>query len=116
MAKLPAANADGNFIIGPTHTPAAEMTVQTGVPQGTVFEFTMESTDSKIYPGIVREAETFGTADPNDPAKMIVTTSHPAPYTRQGGGVCSEAVCGGDGGAVYRGRGWAGPGAVYGAR
>ena len=75
--------ADGNFILGPTHNPAPEMTVQEGVPQGTVFNFTMESADSKIYPGIAREPGTFGTADPNDPAKLIVTTSHPAPYTRR---------------------------------
>jgi enterochelin esterase family protein len=75
--------ADGNFILGPTHNPAPEMTVQEGVPQGTVFNFTMESTDSKIYPGIAREAGTFGTADANDPAKLIVTTSHAAPYTRK---------------------------------
>src|SRR6478672_12329269 len=42
-------NVDGNFILGPTHTAAPEMTVQEGVPQGTVYNFTMESTDSKIY-------------------------------------------------------------------
>jgi enterochelin esterase-like enzyme len=59
------------------------MSVQEGVPQGAVFNFTMNSSDSKIYPGIAREAGTFGTADPNDPAKMIVTTSHAAPYTRR---------------------------------
>jgi len=77
------ANADGNFILGPTHPPALEMTVQEGVPQGTVFNFTMESATSKIYPGIAREPNTLGTADPADPAKMVVTTSHPAPYTRR---------------------------------
>ena len=33
----PPANVDGNFIIGPTHNPAPEMTVQEGVPQGTIF-------------------------------------------------------------------------------
>lgn len=76
------ADADGNFIIGPTHTPAPEMTVQPDVPQGTVYEFTMSSTDSKIYPGITRDPGTFGTPDPSDPSKLIVTTSHPAPYTR----------------------------------
>ncbi|MGA7235821.1 MAG: alpha/beta hydrolase-fold protein [Bryobacteraceae bacterium] len=75
--------ADGNFILGPTHSPAPEMTVQEGVPQGTVYNFTMESTDSKIYPGIAREPGTFGTPDPSDPAKLIVTTSHPAAYTRK---------------------------------
>lgn len=79
----PPANADGNFIIGPTHNPASEMSVQSGVPQGTVSEFIMNSADSKIYPGIARDPGTFGTPDPNDPAKLLVTTSHPAPYTRR---------------------------------
>jgi enterochelin esterase-like enzyme len=74
---------DGNFILGPTHNPAPEMIVQEGVPQGEVFTLTMESADSKIYPGIAREPNTFGTADPTDPAKLVVTTSHPAPYTRR---------------------------------
>jgi enterochelin esterase family protein len=77
------AKEDGNFILGPTHNRAPEMTAQEGVPQGEVFTFTMESADSKIYPGIAREANTFGQADPTDPAKMVVTTSHPAPYTRR---------------------------------
>jgi enterochelin esterase family protein len=77
------ANADGNFIIGPTHNPAPETTVQEGVPQGILSEFIMNSGDSKIYPGIAREPNTFGTVDPTDPGKLIVTTSHPAPYTRR---------------------------------
>lgn len=76
-------DADGNFILGPTHAPAPEMTVRDDVPHGTVSEFTMSSAESRIYPGIAREPETFGTPDPADPAKMIVTTSHPAPYTRR---------------------------------
>jgi enterochelin esterase-like enzyme len=77
------ATADGNFILGPTHNPAPEMTAHEGVPQGSVFTFTMESSASKIYPGIAREPNTFGQPDPADPAKLIVTASHPAPYTRQ---------------------------------
>ena len=76
-------DADGNFILGPTHNPAPDMTVREGVPQGTVYEFTLQSADSKIYPGIVREANTFGTADPTDPGKLVITTSHPASYTRR---------------------------------
>ena len=79
----PPANAGGNFIIGPTHQPASEMSVHEGVPQGTVFEFTMNSADSKIYPGIARDPGTFGAPDPADSAKLVVTTSHPAPYSRQ---------------------------------
>ena len=80
---IPKPDAEGNFIIGPTHQPAPEMTVQPGVPQGTVYNFTISSADSKIYPGIARDAGTFGTVDPADPAKLVVTTSHPAPYTRK---------------------------------
>jgi iron(III)-enterobactin esterase len=79
----PPANADGNFIIGPTHKPAPEMSARQGVPRGAVYEFTMKSADSRIYPGIARDARTFGTPDPTNPAKLIVTTSHPAPYTRR---------------------------------
>src|SRR3954471_14626186 len=74
---VPPADADGNFIIGPTHKRAAEMAVQEGVPQGEVFNLTMKSTDSKIHPGIARDQGTFGSVDPSDPAKLIVTTSHP---------------------------------------
>jgi iron(III)-enterobactin esterase len=79
---VPPANADGNFIIGPTHTPAPEMTAP-NLTNGEVIEFTMSSADSKYYPGIARDKGTFGTVDPADPAKLIITTSHPAPYTRK---------------------------------
>jgi enterochelin esterase family protein len=79
---VPPPDVDGNFIIGPTHPPAPETILQDGVPQGAVYKFTMSSADSKIYPGIARDPGTFGTPDPNDPANLIVTTSHPAPYTR----------------------------------
>jgi len=79
---VPPADQDGNFIIGPTHERSPEFTERDDVPHGTLYEFTMSSTDSKFYPGIARDADTFGTADPKDPTRMIVTTSHPAPYTR----------------------------------
>jgi enterochelin esterase family protein len=81
--EVPAADAEGNFIIGSTHHPAPEAVAQTNVPQGIVYHFTMSSADSKIYPGIARDPNTFGTADPIDPTRMVVTTSHPAPYTRR---------------------------------
>jgi enterochelin esterase-like enzyme len=79
---VPSPDSNGNFIIGPTHNPAREMTVQENVPQGTIYQFTMDSKDSKIYPGIAREPGTFGTVDSANSARLIVTTSHPAPYTR----------------------------------
>ena len=79
---VPSPKVDGNFILGPTHNPAPEMTVQEGVPQGTIFNFTMESADSKFYPGIAREPNTFAQPDPANPTRMVVN-SHPAPYTRR---------------------------------
>jgi iron(III)-enterobactin esterase len=81
--SIPPADADGNFIIGPSHPVAAEMSAGDNLSNGSVIEFTMKSSDSKIYPGIAREPNTFGTVDPTNPAKLVVTTSHPAPYTRK---------------------------------
>ena len=40
------------------------------MPQGQVFEFTMESKDSKIYPGIAREPNTFARQDPAATAQI----------------------------------------------
>ena len=80
---VPPINETGNFILGATHPAAPEITINTNFPQGTICNFTLSSTNSKIFPGIAREANTFGTPDPNNPAKLIVTTSHPAPYTRR---------------------------------
>jgi enterochelin esterase-like enzyme len=80
---VPSPDANGNFIIGSTHERAPEMVVKDDVPHGAVHLFTMSSADSKLYPGIARDSGTFGTPDPNDPAKLVVTTSHPRPYTRR---------------------------------
>jgi enterochelin esterase-like enzyme len=79
----PSPTADGNFIIGPIYNVGAETPAESAISNGTVIEFTMNSADSKTYPGIAREAGTFGTPDPSDPAKLVVTTSHPAAYTRK---------------------------------
>lgn len=75
-------NEDGNFIIGPTYKPAPEMTVKEGVPQGTIYNFTMESKDSKIYPGIARDQVGQPLVDPANPAKLVIV-SKPAPYQRK---------------------------------
>ncbi len=75
--------ADGNFILGPTHPAAPEMNQQEGVPQGDVFNFTMESTDSKFYPGIARGAADAATnTAPATPGRRVIA-SHPASYTRK---------------------------------
>ncbi|QMV20289.1 esterase family protein [Granulicella sp. 5B5] len=81
--QLPPAIADGNYILGPTHMPSPDAVPQPGIPHGTVADFTLTSAESKYYPGIAREPYTFGTPDPHDPAKLIVTTSHPAPWSRK---------------------------------
>ena len=77
------AEKDGDFILGPTHVPAPEMTAHAGVPQGRVIVFTMRSDESTLYPGIARTAGTFGAVDPRDPASLLVTTSQPSPYLRR---------------------------------
>ena len=79
--EVPPTNVEGNFVIGPTHPPAPGITATE--LQGAVFNFTIESKDSRIYPGIARDPGSLGMPDPSDPAKLVVTTSHPAPYTRK---------------------------------
>jgi enterochelin esterase-like enzyme len=48
------ADVDGEFTIGPNYTNAPEMTATADVPKGTLHEFTMDSTNSQIYPGIAK--------------------------------------------------------------
>jgi enterochelin esterase-like enzyme len=79
---VPPVNVNGNFIIGPTHPASPDVAAKDGVPQGTIQTFTMSSADSKIYPGIAREPGTGSRPDPDDPAKVIVS-SVPTPYTRR---------------------------------
>lgn len=78
----PPADADGNFIIGATHPPSPEMGAKDGVPQGSIYDFTMESTDSKFYSGVARETPPAGQPPPA-PGFPRVINSHPAPYTRK---------------------------------
>jgi enterochelin esterase-like enzyme len=80
---VPPVDATGNFIISAAHPPSPDMAARDGVPKGTVHTFTMSSADSKLYPGVARDQGARGEQDPNDPARLVVTTSHPAPYTRQ---------------------------------
>lgn len=68
--------ASGNFIIGPTHPTAPEVTT---IPTGKVYSFTMRSSDSKIYPtGLVRVEPYFdyinqyGRTAPGDFSTLLV--------------------------------------------
>lgn len=47
---------DGDYQIAPPYTNAPELTPRDSVPKGVVTRFTMESTDSKFYPGIAKNA------------------------------------------------------------
>ncbi|HWD18552.1 MAG TPA: alpha/beta hydrolase-fold protein [Verrucomicrobiae bacterium] len=68
----PPLHAEGNFLIGPEYKPAPEFNVTPGVPQGKVQQFTLDSTNSKFYPGIARAA--FGNVDPNNPRTLLIDT------------------------------------------
>jgi hypothetical protein len=92
---LPVVQANGNFIIGPTHLPAPEVTAQPGVPTGKLYKFIMRSTDSKIYPtGLVRVEpyfdyiNTFGQTAPGDFSTAVVPNCFP---TTPSIGYCVEA-------------------------
>ena len=77
----PPLDADGDFLIGPKYVPAPERNAQTGVPQGRVQQFTMDSREGKRFnPGIARKV--FGSVDPNNPKTLIVDT-HEIDYTRK---------------------------------
>jgi len=77
--QVPPINSNGNFIIGPTHPAAPEVTAQKGVPKGKVYSFTMRSSDSKIYhTGLVRVEpffdyiNFFGQTAPGDFSNVLV--------------------------------------------
>ncbi|MEO7099601.1 MAG: alpha/beta hydrolase-fold protein [Luteolibacter sp.] len=50
----PAMAEETEFTIGPDYSDAPETKARDGVPHGQVFEFTMDSKDSEIYPGIAK--------------------------------------------------------------
>jgi enterochelin esterase-like enzyme len=108
---IPPANQDGNFIIGASHPAAPEMTASESVPHGTAFTFTMESSESKFYPGIARGPAPGDPAPPPPaPGAPRAITSHSAPYTRKVtvyvpkqyvSGTAAPFLVGADGGANW---------------
>jgi enterochelin esterase-like enzyme len=76
----PPVTADGDFLIGPDYIPSPELTPVKGIPKGKIQTFVMNSTDSKIYPGITK-------VPPGGPANftppdLTHVTIYPKPYTR----------------------------------
>lgn len=47
---------DGDYVVGPPYANAPELTKRDEVPKGMVYRFTMDSADSKFYPGISKTA------------------------------------------------------------
>jgi enterochelin esterase family protein len=79
---VPPVGTDGNFILGPTHARSPDLSLPAGASRGTVVQFTMDSADSHLYPGVGRDPHNAAHVDPTDPAKLIVA-SHAAPYVRK---------------------------------
>jgi hypothetical protein len=88
---LPPSKAEGNFIIGPTHSPAPELTAQDGAPTGKIYSFTMSSNDSTVFsPGMIRDdpdgclnASVYsGQTAPGDKSNLLVPTAHAGIWTR----------------------------------
>lgn len=70
----------GNWVIGPKYVPAPERRAGKDVPQGKVYQFVIDSRDTKLLnPGIARKA--FGKVDPDNPKTLIVET-HKIDYKR----------------------------------
>jgi hypothetical protein len=45
---------EGDFVVGPPYANAPELNRRDGIPHGMVHRFKMNSTDSKMYPGIAK--------------------------------------------------------------
>jgi len=82
LDELPAYAAglgDGDYSVGPNYQPAPEQTAREGVPHGKVINFTMDSADSKFYPGnnggFKRAVTVYVPAQyvPGTPAPVIVS-------------------------------------------
>ena len=62
------------FVITPPYAPAPELTAKPGVPKGIVHRFVMNSSESKIYPGVARNAPGIV------PYQRVVNVYVPAQY------------------------------------
>ena len=76
----PPVNAEGDFLVGPDYVPAPEQTPVAGVPKGRVESFTMNSADSKLFPGITKVPP--GGPDNYIPPDLTHVTIYPKPYIR----------------------------------
>lgn len=68
---------EGDYLIAPPYADAPELTPRNDVPKGTVYRFTMSSTESTIYPGISKTAP--GTVVPYQRRVTVYVPSQVAP-------------------------------------
>jgi len=80
---VPNPTKNGNFVLGLTHAPAPELADPNRTLNGTVVEFTLNSEDSRYYPGIARDPDAHGRPDPDNPARLLGIETHPQPYVRK---------------------------------
>jgi len=82
------ATADGDYFVGPDYANAPELTAKVGVPKGVVKTFTMDSRDSKTYPGISKTAR--GTVPYTRRVSVYIPSQYvpgtPAPFI-----ICQDA-------------------------
>lgn len=76
----PPADADGDFLIGPTYVNAPETIAVAGVPKGAIRTITMRSQDSRIYPGITKVPP--GGPPTYMPPDLTNVRTYPKAYTR----------------------------------
>lgn len=76
----PPVDVDGDFLIGPEYIRAPELTPVQGVPKGTMYQITMASAASKIYPGITKVPP--GGPPNYIPPDLTKVQIYPKPYTR----------------------------------
>jgi enterochelin esterase-like enzyme len=76
----PPVDVDGDFLIGPDYLAAPELTPVEAVPKGRIETLTMNSVDSKLYPGITKVPP----GGPPDyvPPDLNNVPIYPKPYTR----------------------------------
>jgi iron(III)-enterobactin esterase len=75
----PPVDRGGDFVIGPPYQRPRELDVISGIAQGRVEQFTLESTASKFFPGIARNSP--GTVDPDNPLTLRLEV-RPQSYQR----------------------------------
>jgi enterochelin esterase family protein len=85
---------DGDYIIAPPYANAPELTPDPNVPKGAVYHFEMDSKDSKIFPGIAKNAP--GQVVPYHRAVTVYVPSQYVPGSKAPFMVCQDSMGAGE--------------------